>query len=207
MAAYYDYYADGRVHFVTFLNGARTEYAYDAAGRVTVIDHQNDSGISLLKLSYDYDKRDLPVTVTEEDLLNVLATTTFTYDNRGRLTGESRTGAGPYHLLYEYDKGGNRSRKVDLLNQIEVLYEYDVDNVAIFGAVTNRLRQYVTCDMSAGADCELYAITPASISFTWYHYNDVGNVMRVIIFRRNPETVPYPKPTRSGFRDNFKRAS
>lgn len=67
---------------------------------------------------------------------------------------------------------------------------------------------YITCDMSAAdAVCDLGAPTPALVSYTVHYYNDVGNVMRVIIFTRNPETVPYPKPTRFGFRDNFKRAS
>ena len=60
----------------------KTDYTHDAAGRVTVVDHQSDLGISLLKLSYDYDNLDLPVTLTEEDALNVPATTYVTYENR-----------------------------------------------------------------------------------------------------------------------------
>lgn len=177
-------------------------------GGVTAIDHQNDLAVSLLKLSYKYNNRDLPVKLTEQDAFNVLARMDFTYDNRGRLTGEIRIGSSPYDLLYEYDKGGNRTRKVDLLNEIEMLYEYDVDLVGIYGTANNRLQMYITCDMSAAdAVCDLDTLTPALVSYTVYYYDDAGNVTRVIIFTRNPETVPYPKPTRSRFRDNSKRAS
>ncbi len=70
----------------------------------------NDLVVSLLKLNYGYDNLDLPVTLTEEDALNVLAITDFTYDNRLRLLTERRTimngGLGAYDLSYEYDSGG-----------------------------------------------------------------------------------------------------
>jgi len=58
------------------------DYTHDAAGQVTVVDHLSDPGISPLKLSYDYDNLDFPVTLTEEDALNVAATTCVTYENR-----------------------------------------------------------------------------------------------------------------------------
>ncbi|MCH8147932.1 MAG: RHS repeat protein [Planctomycetes bacterium] len=198
MLAFYDYYADGRVRFVTFLNLARTEYTYDAAGRVTVIDHRNDLGLSLLTLNYVYDKRNLPTRVTEVHWLNPDTITNFTYDNRGRLTGEIRTGTAPYDLLYEYDKGGNRRRKVDVLNEIEMLYEYDLDNTG-YRTANNRLRQYITCDMStAGAVCDRDLVTDALVSYTVYHYNDVGNVTRVFVYRRNPAEGE-PKVTATRF--------
>ena len=177
MAAFYDYYADGRVHFVTFLNGAKTEYAYDAAGRVTVIHHRNDLGLSLLKLSYDYNKRGFPTTVTEVDALNVLATTIFTYDNRGRLTGEIRIGTAPYNLVYEYDRGGNRTLKVDVINGRRDEYTYDRVDPLTYGSDNNRLMFVETFD--TGGAQEL-------ISTTYYTYNAVGNVLRTITERVSP---------------------
>ena len=42
MQADYSYSASGLLQRVTLGNGARAEYTYDAAGRVRVIDHQND---------------------------------------------------------------------------------------------------------------------------------------------------------------------
>ncbi len=75
----------------------------------------NDLGISLLELKYDYDNRDLPVTLTEEGTFNVPATTLFTYDNRGRLIEEYRTDGPIYTREYTYDNGGNRLTMYDFL--------------------------------------------------------------------------------------------
>jgi len=193
MRAHFDYYANGWLHWVTYLNGAQTKYTYDAAGRLSVIDHRDDSGISFLKLSYEYNNRDLPTSITEEGgLVPVqVATTDFGYDARDRLTSEVRTGTVAYNLEYLYDKGGNRTRKIDHANQIDVVYEYDVNDALTYGTANNRLMRYVTCDMSApGAVCDPAGGSTALISTTYYRYNDIGNVERVITEKANPEGEP-----------------
>jgi len=194
MRAHFDYYANGWLHFVTYLNGAQTEYTYDAAGRLTVIDHRDDLGVSFLKLTYGYDNRDLPTSITEESGGVQMAQTDFGYDARGRLTSEMRGGTSAYHLVYEYDKGGNRTRKTDVDNAVEVVYQYDINYP--WGpndepSANNRLMRYVTCDVSApGAVCDLNGASTALISTTYYRYNDIGNVERVITEKANPQGEP-----------------
>lgn len=89
---------------VSYGNGASTWYTYDEANRLESIDHRNGLGVTV-------------------------GVTSFTYDSRSRLTREYRTLSDVYDLTYEYDQGGNRSRKSDMLNDCEVVYDYDNEDV------------------------------------------------------------------------------
>ena len=170
----YTYFANGLPQSVTAGNGARTKYIFDAAGRVTVIDHRNDLGLSLLKLSYEYNNRDLPVKLTEEDALNVLARMHFTYDNRGRLIGERRTIALPLHdIEYTYDNGGNRLSKIWYGGSLVEVYTYDIDDPARYGSNNNRLMFVKRYSPNNEGEVIFYETT-------WYYYNDVGNVTRIL---------------------------
>ena len=44
-----------------------------------------------------------------------------------------------YDLVYEYDAGGNRTRKVDLENNREIVYTYDIEDPEI-GRASGRER-------------------------------------------------------------------
>ena len=172
LTATYTYYNDDRVHTVSFGNGASITYTYDDARRLTAIEHRNVMAALVLGLGYDYYANDLPSELEESDASGVIATVDFTYDYRGRLIEEERTGNVPYHFSYEYDQVGNRERKTDELNDISVDYLYDVEVPAAFGTYNNRLEQASTWDVSAG--------TPVALSTTYYYYNPSGNVTRVV---------------------------
>ena len=132
----------------------------------------NDLGISLLELTYGYDNRDLPITLTEEGTFNVPATTLFTYDNRGRLIEEYRTDGPIYTREYTYDNGGNRLTMYDFLGGTMDVYTYDLDDPATYQTENNRLMFVESFDIGGGGQDPL--------STTYYYYNDVGNVERIL---------------------------
>ena len=90
MSATYDYYDNGLPLSVIYGDGSETWYEYDAANRVTSILHGLD-GPQIYELVYTYTDNDLPETITELVNQIPLATTSYSYDNRGRLIGEVRT--------------------------------------------------------------------------------------------------------------------
>ena len=82
-------------------NLTRTEYTYDAAKRVTSIDHRRFMGMqyeTMLKLVYAYQNNDLVARIDEYNGVGLLASVVFEYDTRGRLISEVRTGQNPYDL-------------------------------------------------------------------------------------------------------------
>ena len=157
---------------VTYGNLASVWYTYDDARRLTAIEHRDSLGQVIRRLAYQYDDRDLPVTLNEYDMTGCVAMTVFGYDDRGRLISESRSGDVAYQLSYEYDQGGNRTKKVDAINQIETVYHYDRENPLVYDSNNNRLEYHETFDTSDPQN-------PVLLSTTWYYYNELGNVTRV----------------------------
>ena len=183
LTATYTYYNDDRVHTVSFGNGAAIIYTYDAARRLTGIEHRNVLTTLVLGMSYDYYDNDLPKWREESDNAGEIATVYFTYDHRGRLIEEKRElpdETPVYYFSYEYDQVGNRKTKTDELNQIEVEYYYDIDHPSQYGSNNNRLQLSSTVDVSG---------TPTLLSETYYYYNPSGNVTRVVT--NNVETDEY----------------
>ena len=76
-----------------------------------------------------------------------------------------------YGFQYEYDQAGNRTKKTDWVNNREIVYHYDLEDPASYGSANIRLMYCETFDSSGGYDLT---------STTWYYYNDVGNVTRVV---------------------------
>jgi RHS repeat-associated protein len=160
---------------------ASVHYLYDAARRVTQIDHRNSLGNIMLRLGYTYLANDLPETILEEGpgghpISGWIATTTFSYDNRRRLIWEVRDafgGATRYNLSYVYDKGGNRIQKIDVNNGGEVNYTvdyaYDVSNKWLYGSNNNRLMKAETRDGGGNP-----------VGTTWYYYTPAGNVRWIV---------------------------
>lgn len=133
LSADYTYYATGRVETITNGNGTVVEYVYDDAERLTLIRHkQSATGATFLEMEYDYSPRGLITGVTETGANGWSATVMYTYDDRGRLIAEQRTGSQPYWLTYTYDAGGNRKTKklLDASEQVlfETVYHYDTDD-------------------------------------------------------------------------------
>jgi YD repeat-containing protein len=209
MTADYDYYPNGLVERIEYSNDTSVNYVYDAALRLTSIDHQNILDNTILKLSYEYTDNGLISKITETDNLGVVGWVKFAYDARGRLIQEVRTGEHPYHIAYEYDQGGNRTRKVRSLpgcDRIETVYHYDVENPDYYGSFNNRLmyyETYETCrvfveDYGHNDSCGTGAKDP--VSTTWYYYNAAGNVVYVATEQVNPAPG---EPTFSGTRLDY----
>ena len=120
----YEYDVNNLVHRVTnyrYVSGqpvqtSAVEYEYDIANRVTSISHLDAVDGLIRSLNYTYTDNSEPETITEDTAGQTgVATTTFTYDDRGRLIREIRTGLtgeGAYDFEYQYDQGGNRTVKI-----------------------------------------------------------------------------------------------
>ncbi|MEE9297175.1 MAG: hypothetical protein V3W34_19725 [Phycisphaerae bacterium] len=122
-------YHDGRdlVQFVHYGNGIVVEYGFDAANRLTLIQHGQAGQDPFLKLDYStYDGRNLITRIIETDENLQQSTIAFEYDTRGRLVEESRVGTYGYNLRYAYDQGDNRICKVDLTGGTCTMYTYDI---------------------------------------------------------------------------------
>ena len=177
LRAEYTYYDNGLVQTVTFGNGAWIAYTYDDAGRVSWIDHRDMDNEMMLRLEYQYDGRDLVTKIIETWPDWVTIDNTYVYDDRGRLTGESRLFDPPYDYLYHYDDGGNRTRKEDLLTGDVIEYHYDYEDTTRYGPAGNRLMYYETFE----------AGNPDPVSRTYYYYNNDANVTRVVTEKTTPD--------------------
>jgi RHS repeat-associated protein len=193
LQANYSYFANGLVSMVIYPNGVMSTYQYDGANRVTQINHENAATLFQLTMDYVYDSRDLPLTVTESGLWIPTVTTTYNYDDRGRLVSDLRLESGQgyeTYLLYEYDAGGNRTRKLDYVLNREYNYTYDVNlDPNPYDSENNRLMFYTTKQFSP----------PVDLSTTYYEYNEFGNVTRVMT---NPTGTTYYVGTRLVYASN-----
>ena len=59
------------------------------------------------------------------------------------------------------------------MNDVEVVYHYDIEDPLHYDSNNNRLEYYDTFDTSDPQD-------PVLLSTTWYYYNKLGNVTRVV---------------------------
>ncbi len=121
------------------------------------------------------------------------------YDDRGRLVYDRQTitsnGDVVYHFTYEYDLGGNRTKKIDVLNAIEVTYYYDITETGVLAGINNRLIYYST-DSTLGG-------TTTPISTTYYYYTNEANPDRIVTELANPAIgEPRFMATRFGYAAN-----
>lgn len=88
------------------------------------------------------------------------------YLTRGRLTHASHGGTFVTRTdqIHPNDDGENRLTKVDALNNTEVVYHSDDENIAAYGGFNNRLTYSELSD------------TSGIISRTFYYYSPAGNV-------------------------------
>jgi len=199
ISASYTYGVDGLMLSVAYGNGTRTEYTYDAARRVTSIDHRRFTGMqyeTMLKLVYAYQDNDLVAQIDEYDQFGLQAGVAFAYDTRGRLISEVRTGDNAYDLAYEYDQGGNRTLKTQSFSSthwLEVRYTYDISDPIGFGTAANRLMRTETYDVTVAsvlgkmkAQAAAFGPTETLLSSTWYYYNGSGNVTLMSTSVANP---------------------
>jgi RHS repeat-associated protein len=126
-------------------NIASSTFLYDAADRVTSIQHQNAGGTSLASFLYSYDTGGRLTTTTDNgtlktytyDVTNQLTgdgTNTFTFDGAGNRTNTGySTGTGNQLLAdgantYTYDSEGNLSGKTRTSDGENWVYSYDNKN-------------------------------------------------------------------------------
>lgn len=112
----YIYDNAGRMTNVTNLwtNGKQTAYSYDAAGRVSVIDHRTGTTPSFMKQTYGYDTANNVTSRLDAGYGSPYDTTySFTYDalNRNRRGTDLHSYLTPYKdPWYDYDGAGNRTK-------------------------------------------------------------------------------------------------
>ncbi len=163
VTATYIYNTRGLLERINYGNGAHVEHEYDDDQRLTSVEHYDAAPSLMLGLGYQYNTRDLPVSITESNSQGTQAVVGFAYDNRGRLIGETRTGATPYDMEYAYDQAGNRTSKLDSVAALLTLYEYDVDDPAGYQSDNNRLMKSEMYDVSGA---------PVLVETKWYYYVD-----------------------------------
>jgi YD repeat-containing protein len=156
------------VDTITYGNGMTAAYLFDGSARVQQIRYVSNA-TTRLQLDYTYTADDLPATITESGSMGS-ATVTYTYDKRRRLTREVRTGSNPLDITYVYDKGGNRTQKIESHLNRRTDYFYDLPTVqhgvtinpADFKSSNNRLEYYKVYNTTGGGNVLL--------STTWYYY-------------------------------------
>ncbi len=208
----YTYEPNGLEKTITYVGtpSVVATYSYESNNRLSQIYYKSLGSISAEvdhKLDYIYDNRGLVTSITERDHPFSAGwpttTTYYQYDDRGRLTREHNDNdpAGPFDFTYEYDLGGNRTKKIDAVNDIEVTYHYDVNDLSdppVLEGINNRLIYYST-DSTLGG-------TTTPISTTYYDYTNEGNPDRIITELANPDPGPPAEPrfsaTRFGYAKN-----
>ena len=197
-----DHDAAGRLRRVDHGNGTAVVRDYDAADRPTLIRHENAGGNAFIELTYTYTADGLVQQFIEKDLVSegqadgasinpggegtttpIRSRVMFEYDNRNRLTRETRTvtgafdvdlGPSEYDLSYTYDAGGNRLTKVDHRSGVVTTYHYDITEAGDGGQHNNRLLSYdVTGPVVEGS-------TGPMLEQTVYTYGPAGNVTRLV---------------------------
>ncbi len=198
MEVTYTYYQTGRVQYATYSNGTRTLYEYDAAGRLTHMRHElADASAYFKDIQYTYRNNDWLQQIYEETppagfgfgpTTEDWYLTDFTYDARGRLINETRTGdvglggsLWVYDIDYTYDQGGNRTSKVKNFpggTSETTTYLYDVEDSATYGSHMNRLMSY-----------EIFNSQSDRTERIWYVYNQAGDAMRIVRKFDDDDTV------------------
>jgi RHS repeat-associated protein len=213
MAASYTYHLYSSIlDYVTFGNGIVQSFQYNGAGRLTQIRYALGAQ-TIFQLDYTYTPDDLPAIIAESGTLSGSANVEYTYDKRRRLTQEVRTGANPYSFAYEYDKGGNRTKKTERNSAGQVVkrtkYYYDRTATqhgvplesATFQSNYNRLEYFEIFDVHPTTGVETLD------KKTWYYYTrksgnsyaDIGSVTWIVT--RQGTTNNY-SATRFGYGKN-----
>lgn len=169
----------GRVT-ATFANGTSTEWTFDAANQLDHVTHKN-GGTVLLDLDYTWTPDGLVDSIAETGSGGSY-TVDFTYDKRGRLINETRTGGSGlppqcYNLGYTYDQVGNRLSMTDYLADPDVVttFHYDYQNpnwLDDYGTMNNRLIWQETWQDTSPE--------PTPIQTKWYDYWRGGHVERIV---------------------------
>lgn len=174
-------YPDGKAQRRTFRNGASDSFTYDIIGNVENVRHEGPTGQLILQFHYIYRADGTPATVSEEDSTGLIANTSYSYDTRGRVIRETRTGFSPYDLSYTYDQGNNRLTKTDHLADPDRVTSYSYDTtLADFASISHANRLVKSTSIGGTAP----TVT------TWYYHGrlDYGHVSYVLTKIENDES-------------------
>ena len=103
-------------------NGVVTDSTFDARNRASLISHKAPGGSTLASYAITYSPASRRTRITEADG----SSDTFTYDAKGRLVSETRTGSAAHAATHVYDAVGNRVQTVR--GGVSVAYTYDVND-------------------------------------------------------------------------------
>ena len=118
--ATYLYDINGNRLSLTYVNGNSTTYSYNLANKLKVLTNKQN-GTDISKYTYSYTLAGNQV--SKKDLANI--TTSYSYDDLGRLTSETREGI---TTAYQYDDYNNRKSMEITGGLDDVLTEYVYDD-------------------------------------------------------------------------------
>ena len=178
---HYEHDANGRLERVEHGNGTEVVRHYDAAERLDWIKHLDPLDAELLRIDYVWNVDNKLASRTEtNNATSQTVDVVFTYDDRGRLIGETRDirpSTDVYDISYTYDQLGNRLEKIDSDAGRKTVYYYDSDPAnreAGFETNNNRLLWYeeYASDGQGG-----WQATPArTVRYTYYVSGHVSNI-------------------------------
>ena len=148
---------------------------YDDANRLTQIRHEGPAAQLLTQIDYTWRLDNTIDSRTETDATvqpQSVATVTFEYDNRRRLTREKRVvdTQTVYDIAYTYDQLGNRLTKADATSLLVTTYFYDTvaaNRDPLFQTNNNRLLHY---------EEKLNSALQRTVSYVYYKTGDVSNI-------------------------------
>ncbi|TBW58858.1 tandem-95 repeat protein [Marinobacter halodurans] len=110
---------------ISYPNGNRTAYDYDALNRLVALTTTDGSGAVVADYRYELDPTGRRIGMQER---HNGRSTTYSYDELYRLTGEMITDPvnGDYSAEYQYDKVGNRTYSI--IDGVHTAYTYDAND-------------------------------------------------------------------------------
>jgi RHS repeat-associated protein len=129
----YSYDDDDNRENVSYPNGVTETADFDDADRPTSLLVQKGTNTALVNLEYDWVTLNGEGETTERDLVRTVtdnrdsATTTFDYDDVGRVVDANTTGGRTHRWRYSYDNASNRTQKIEGANTY-TSYAYDSGN-------------------------------------------------------------------------------
>jgi RHS repeat-associated protein len=161
-SAFYDL-AGNRVR-QTSANGVVTEASFDTRDRPTALTHKSAGNAVLQSYAQLYSPAGRRSQVTEHDG----SIETYTYDAKGRLSAEIRTGSDPFNITHGYDAVGNRTQMVR--GGASTMFTYDSND---------RLLTDGTSTYSYDANGNLASRTNGSV-VTQYGYDAENRLVTVL---------------------------
>jgi RHS repeat-associated protein len=109
---------------LTYGNSSYSEYLYDGAGRLTVVNNNESDGTDISKFAYVLDDTGLRTKMSISGSAYTSATCVYDYDAAYQLTKDTRTGGSSYTDTFQYDTAGNRTRHVRAGTARTFYYDY-----------------------------------------------------------------------------------